>query len=112
MQWAVKMDKDDFVGKAALIRGAKRDDRELLVPWTMAPGTACPAEGSTVTINGKLSGRVTSAWESPVLGHPIGLAWVAKAYANPGGPIVIGGAPATILDGHAFYDPQGEKLRA
>ena len=27
-------------------------DRELLVPWTMSAGTACPPEGSTVTDEG------------------------------------------------------------
>jgi sarcosine oxidase, subunit alpha len=112
MEWAVKLDKPDFVGKAALERHAKRDDRELLVPWTMNPGTACPPEGSTVSINGNLAGRVTSAWESPALGHPIGLAWVHRAYAAAGSKITVGGSPATVFSGHAFYDPEGEKLRA
>jgi sarcosine oxidase subunit alpha len=112
MQWAVKLDKPDFVGKAALLRGQKRDDRELLVPWTMPAGTACPPEGSTVTIDGRLAGRVTSAWDSPALGHPIGLAWVHRAHAAAGTPLVVGGAPASVFAGHAFYDPEGEKLRA
>jgi sarcosine oxidase subunit alpha len=112
MQWAVKLDKPDFVGKAALLRGQKRDDRELLVPWTMPAGTACPPEGSTVTIDGRLAGRVTSAWDSPALGHPIGLAWVHRAHAAAGTRIVVGGAPAEVFAGHAFYDPEGEKLRA
>ena len=40
MQWAVKLDKPDFVGKAALLRAEERTPRELLVPWQMAPGTA------------------------------------------------------------------------
>ena len=39
MQWAVKLDKEDFVGKAALLRHQKREDRELLVPWTMPAGS-------------------------------------------------------------------------
>jgi sarcosine oxidase subunit alpha len=112
MQWAVKLDKPDFVGKAALLRGQKRDDRELLVPWTMPAGTACPPEGSTVTVDGKLAGRVTSAWDSPALGHPIGLAWVHRAHAAADTPIVVGGSPASVFSGHAFYDPEGEKLRA
>ena len=25
---------------------------------------------------------------------------------------VVGGAPASVFSGHAFYDPEGEKLRA
>jgi glycine cleavage system aminomethyltransferase T len=48
---------------------------------------------------------------SYVLGHPVGLAWVTTEFAKAGGTISIGGAPATIGD-HAFYDPEGVKLRA
>jgi sarcosine oxidase subunit alpha len=111
MEWAVKMDKPDFDGKAALNRAARRTPRETLVPWKMEPGMATPPEGSTVTIGGALAGRVTSSKLSYVLGHPVGLAWVTTEYAKEGGVITIGGAPATI-GGHAFYDPEGEKLRA
>ena len=113
MQWAVKLDKPDFVGKAALLRGQKRDDRELLVPWTMPAGTACPPEGSTVTVDGKLAGRVTSAWDSPALGHPIGLAWVHRAHAAARhADRRRRRARPRCSRGHAFYDPEGEKLRA
>jgi sarcosine oxidase subunit alpha len=112
MGWAVKLDKPDFVGKSALLRAQGREDRELLVPWTMEAGRACPPEGSVVLVNGQLAGRVTSAWDSPGLGHPIGLAWVRNRDAKPGGTVAIGGVDATILEGHAFYDPDGEKLRA
>ena len=48
----------------------------------------------------------------PALGHPIGLAWVHRAHAAAGTRIVVGGAPAAVFAGHAFYDPEGEKLRA
>jgi sarcosine oxidase subunit alpha len=112
MAWAIKMDKPDFVGKAALLRNQKRTDRELLVPWVMSPGTACPPEGTVITVNGQLSGRITSAWDSPALGHPIGLAWVVNAHARDGATVNVGGTTATVKTGHAFYDPQGEKLRA
>ncbi|MFM7246785.1 MAG: 2Fe-2S iron-sulfur cluster-binding protein [Actinomycetota bacterium] len=111
MDWAVKLDKPEFVGKAALIRAQRRTPREMLVPWKMDPGMAAPPEGSTVTIGGNLAGRVTSSKMSYVLGHPVGLAWVTSEHATEGGTITIGGAPATI-GGHAFYDPEGVKLRA
>ena len=111
MEWAVKLDKPDFVGKAALVRAQRRTPRETLVPWQMEPGMATPPEGMTVTIGGNLAGRVTSSKMSYVLGHPVGLAWVVTEHAKEGGTITIGGAPATIA-GHAFYDPEGVKLRA
>ncbi len=111
MEWAVKLDKPEFVGKAALIRAQRRTPREMLVPWKMEPGMATPPEGSSVTIGGNLAGRVTSSKMSYVLGHPVGLAWVTSEHATEGGTITIGGAPATI-GSHAFYDPEGVKLRA
>jgi sarcosine oxidase, subunit alpha len=112
MGWAVKMDKDDFIGKAALARLAPRTNRETLVPWTMAKGAKAPPEGSTITIGGKLVGRVTSAGDSIALGHPIGLAWIATDRATDGAAVTIGGQEARIQIGHAFYDPEGAKLRA
>jgi sarcosine oxidase subunit alpha len=112
MDWAVKLDKPDFVGKAAIVRSARREHRELLVPWTMSRGTDAPPEGSTITSAGALHGRVTSAGFSPVLGHPVGLAWVSRHIAQNGTVVSIGGEPAVIRIGHAFYDPEGAKLRA
>ncbi len=112
MEWAVKLDKPDFVGKAALVRGSRRDHRELLVPWTMSRGAEAPPEGSTITSAGELHGRVTSAGFSPVLGHPVGLAWVSRHAARNGTVVSIAGEPAVIRVGHAFYDPEGTKLRA
>ncbi len=53
--WKIGMELGGQARQARLRRqgGAaarqKRDDRELLVPWTMAAGTACPPEGATVT---------------------------------------------------------------
>jgi sarcosine oxidase subunit alpha len=112
MGWAVKMDKDDFIGKAALARLAPRTNRETLVPWAMASGTKAPPEGSTITIGGSLVGRVTSAGDSIALGHPIGLAWIATERAKDGAAVTIGDQEARIQIGHAFYDPEGAKLRA
>ncbi len=112
MEWAVKMDKPDFVGKASLARAQKRALRDKLVPWTMEPGAACPPEGMTVRIGGEVVGRVTSSRMSPVLGHALGLCWVETAHAEPGTTVTIGGVQATLAGGHAFYDPEGGKLRA
>ena len=111
MGWAVKLDKEDFVGRRALLRSRERPDRELLVPFTLPAGTPAPPEGSTVVVDGRLAGRVTSSRRSPVLGHPVGLAWVSREHAEPGSTVTVAGATATVGKG-AFYDPEGVKLRA
>ena len=112
MEWAVKMDKPDFVGKSSLARSQKREQRDKLVPWTMEPGLACPPEGMTIKIGGEVVGRVTSSRMSPVLGYSLGLGWVTSEHAAEGTRVTIGGVPATVAGGHAFYDPEGGKLRA
>ena len=114
MQWAVKLDKPDFVGKAALLRG--REARRRASCWcrgTMPAGTAAPARGRD-------RDRRRPARRPRDLG--LGLprrsatrsAWpgLQRAHAAAGTRIVVGGAPATVFAGHAFYDPEGEKLRA
>jgi len=60
---------------------------------------------------------VTSSRLSPVLGHGIGLGWVEKDHAEPGTTLEIRLANGQsvrgeVLEGHAAYDPDGEKLRA
>ena len=59
-------------------------------------------EGAAVKVGGQLAGRVTSSWFSPVLGHPLGLAWVRREYADRGQRAVLGridNAPATVVTG-------------
>jgi sarcosine oxidase subunit alpha len=112
MEWAVKLDKDDFVGKTALLR--KRDEiPERLVAFRLEGGRRAPWEGAAVKVDGRLVGRVTSSRFSSVLGHGLGLCWVKADLANDGQRLALGqdDAPATIVSG-AFYDPEGVKLRA
>src|SRR5262249_51661362 len=72
MEWAVKLDKGDFVGRAGLVR--KRDViPERLVGFRVDPGAEPPWEGAAVKVDGKLAGRVTSSRSSSVLGQGIGL---------------------------------------
>jgi sarcosine oxidase subunit alpha len=112
MDWAVKLDKDDFVGKAALVR--KKDRKtEKLVGFKVDAGAEAPWEGAAVKVDGVLSGRVASSWYSPTLGYGVGLAWVPPERAVEGQRVTLGirDAGATVMFG-AFYDPEGEKLRA
>ena len=56
---------------------------------------------------------MTSSWFSPVLGHPLGLAWVhERARAQEGASVARSTTPRATIAGHALYDPEGVKLRA
>jgi sarcosine oxidase subunit alpha len=113
MGWAVKLEKDWFVGKRALVRKQETPTEKLIAYRGDSGSRKAPWEGAAVKVDGKLVGRVTSSWYSWSLGHPIGLAWVKPEFADEGRRLLIGkdNMRASVVKG-AFYDPEGAKLRA
>lgn len=115
MDFAVKLDKDEaFVGRWALERLASRECTERLVGVAIQ-GEDVPGDGAVVVAGDAPAGRITSARQSARLGRGIGLAWVPSGLSELGSEIEIrdGGRTfaAEVVD-PAFYDPDGERLRA
>ena len=121
MAWTVKLDKPDFLGKPSLMRISAEGPKQLLVGFKMAESDVVPAEGLQIVepeADGglRIIGWVTSSRFSPTLEEAIGLCWLPADIASQNG------ASFTIrMDGHlaearvhhdAFYDPDGERLRA
>jgi aminomethyltransferase len=81
--WAVKMDKGDFIGRAALLH--RRDDASLprRVGLELA-GRRAAREGAAVLAEGRTIGRVTSGTVTPTLNKAIGMAYVEPAFVTPG----------------------------
>ncbi|PIX46327.1 MAG: glycine cleavage system protein T [Armatimonadetes bacterium CG_4_10_14_3_um_filter_66_18] len=75
LAWAVKLNKADFVGKAALQHLAESGNRRRLVGLA-TPDRAVPRAGYEVVRNGAVVGKVTSGTFSPTLGKGIALAYV------------------------------------
>ena len=73
MDWAVRMEKPAFIGRAALERTAKLDDHRRWMGFTM-DGQA-PTEGSPILADGEIVGNVTGSWTSPLLGKALVLGW-------------------------------------
>jgi sarcosine oxidase subunit alpha len=113
MGWAVKLEKDWFVGKRALVRKKDTPTEKLIAYRGESGSKKAPWEGAAVKVDGKLVGRVTSSWFSWTLGYSIGLAWVKPEFAAEGQRLLIGkdNMNASVVKG-AFYDPEGAKLRA
>jgi sarcosine oxidase subunit alpha len=113
MGWAVKLEKDWFVGKRALVRKQETETEKLIAYRGEAGSSKAPWEGAAVKVGGQLVGRVTSSWYSWTLGHSIGLAWVKPEFAAEGQRLLIGkeNMNASVVKG-AFYDAEGAKLRA
>ena len=114
MAWAVKFDKPDFIGKASLLRERQKGLQEQLVGFVMRNGRA-PDEGDPVVANGRPVGRVTSSRYSPAMKKSVGMAWVPARIRQDGSPLQI------LIDGRleladlypaAFYDPNGDRMKA
>jgi sarcosine oxidase, subunit alpha len=111
LDWAVRLDKPRFVGKAGLQRAAAQPMSRRLAPIAFA-GDQVPAEGSALTVAGRYVGHLTSSRFSPTLGHGIGLGWIdCDADGAFPASVQAGGISGTVVS-HAFYDPDGERLRA
>lgn len=109
MDWATRMDKPRFIGKAALERTAKLPDDRRWVGFSM-DGPA-PAEGTPILdADGReIIGNVTGSWYSPFLGKTLMLGW----QRHPPHPdrVVIDGREAVVTP-TPFYDPEGSRARA
>ncbi|WP_299591995.1 DUF1989 domain-containing protein [uncultured Tateyamaria sp.] len=114
--FAVDLAKPDFIGRAALERNSTAPRRKL-VGLHMA-GNEAPSHGDGIFVGREQVGVVTSACNSPALGHAIGMARVAIENATAGTELEVG-----KLDGHMkrlgatlvdlpFLDPKREKARA
>jgi glycine cleavage system aminomethyltransferase T len=106
MEWAVKLDKQAFIGRDALLRTAALPDERRLFGFTM-DGPA-PTEGSVIRIGGDVVGHVTSSWESPSLGHTVLLGWQKRL---PHRDTVEIDGRAAIIAPTPFFDPEGARAR-
>ncbi len=86
--WVVKMDKGDFVGRAALEKLKADGLREKLVGFELKD-RGFPRHGYGVRVNGEPGGEVTSGIHSPSLGKGIGMAYVPIESSKPGSQIEI-----------------------
>ena len=107
MDWAVRMEKPRFIGRAALERTAKLDDHRRWLGFTM-DGPA-PTEGSPIWSEGEIVGNVTGSWNSPLLGKALMLGWLRRTPFPT--QVEIDGREAVVTP-TPFYDPEGHRARA
>jgi len=86
--WIVKMDKGDFMGRAALERQKQDGVRRMLIGFEMR-GRGIGRDGYEVHLDGVPAGWVTSGGPSPTLGKNIGLCYLPSEAAQPGRPIQV-----------------------
>jgi aminomethyltransferase len=97
----VKLDKPgDFVGRAALAKVAADGPKRRLV-GVIVEGRGIARHGYPVSVSERRTGVVTSGTQSPTLGVPIAMAYVAPSDGEPGTMVDIeirdGQVPARIV---------------
>ena len=116
LDWAVKLDKEDFVGKPELLWQQETQSGTNLVAVQPVDTHVVPEEASQVVYgNGTIAGRITSSRFSPTLNRSICLAQVDKSLAQPGTIITIRQVDGTtihakIMEGLTAVDPEGTRL--
>jgi sarcosine oxidase subunit alpha len=116
MNWAVRMDKADFVGRPALERLALLP-MERRLATIVFPGEHAPVEGAQLYgVKGRHVGYLTSSRFSPVLGHGVALGWISTDNGDLPESIVAVSDGNRRTQGNvvtnAPYDPDGVRLRA
>jgi sarcosine oxidase, subunit alpha len=118
LDWAIKLDKDDFLGKPELAwqHEANGAGGPRLVGLQPEDGSLVPPEASQIVDGPRIMGRVTSSRMSPTLGRSICLAQVSASLAVPGTRVTIrlpGGRliGARVTEHLAHVDPEGSRMR-
>ena len=111
LDWVVKLDKEDFIGKPGLLAAMKRNVANKLVGFT---ADELVDDGSAAIINREVVGRVTSARVSPIHNRCVGLALLPSRLSIEGSPFEIlnnGKVVKARVHLEPFYDAEGVRLR-
>ncbi len=85
LSFAVKMQKGDFIGKAAM----EKSEPAITRVGLKVTGRGIIREEAPVYADGKLIGHTTSGTHLPYLGYPAAMALVEKDFANIGGKVSV-----------------------
>jgi aminomethyltransferase len=83
LNWAVKFDKGDFIGKPALLKRKEDKTRRQRIGLELT-GKRIAREGARIVHEGKEIGVVTSGTFAPTLGKSIAMAYIDPAFTGSG----------------------------
>ncbi len=113
LAWTVRLEKADFIGKAALVKQKTEGLTRKLVGFEVTGGI--PKPGAEIRKDGQAIGRVTSAGFGPSVKKNIALGFVPVAQARVGLSFEAvsdnAAFPMTVVP-VPFYDPKGERVRS
>ncbi|MCG5213860.1 FAD-dependent oxidoreductase [Streptosporangium soli] len=112
--WAVRMDKGDFVGRAAIEGRSAATARRRLTCLTLDDPATMVLGKEPVYLGDVPVGYVTSAAFGYTIGRPIAYAWLPAAVAEPGTHVTVAyfgeRLPATVA-AEPLVDPDMSRIR-
>jgi glycine cleavage system aminomethyltransferase T/glycine/D-amino acid oxidase-like deaminating enzyme len=115
LAFAVKLDKGDFLGRAALMRGQEGRLERKLTCLVLDDPRSVALGSEPVRIEGEIAGRVTSGGYGYSVERSIAYAYVPPERAEPGTAVeieVFGEWVAGEVASEPLWDPAGERIRA
>jgi glycine cleavage system aminomethyltransferase T len=112
LDFAVKLDKGDFIGREALV--AKQEPGRRLVCIVLDDSRSVALGSEPVRIDGDLVGRVTSGGYGYTVERSIAYAYVPAANAQEGTAVeieIFGDWIAGEIAAEPLYDPKSERVR-
>jgi aminomethyltransferase len=89
LDWVVRFDAGDFIGREALLRQRAEGVQRMLVGFVMR-GRGIPRHGYALHApSGEKIGEVTSGGVGPTVNENIGLGYVPAALAQPGARLLV-----------------------
>ena len=114
----IKLDKPDFAGKPELSRALEGTSAPVLVAIQPTDPGVVPDEAAQIVRAGadEIIGRITSSRMSPTVERSVCLGQVLPEASDPGTEltvVMIGGGRITarVMEHHAHFDPEGERVR-
>ncbi|HHT66240.1 MAG: glycine cleavage system aminomethyltransferase GcvT [Caldicoprobacterales bacterium] len=111
LDWVVKLNKPDFIGREALFIQKENGVPRKLIGFELQE-RGIPRSGYEVHKNGNQIGYVTTGYYSPTLKKNIGLALIDTVYSNQGEDIQViirGKAVKAIIVDTPFYSKKYKK---
>jgi glycine cleavage system aminomethyltransferase T/glycine/D-amino acid oxidase-like deaminating enzyme len=114
LEFAVKLDKGDFIGREALVARDGMPAERRLACLVLEDPRSVALGSEPVRIDGDLVGRVTSGGYGYSVERSIAYAYVPSAAAEPGRPVeveIFGDWSAGEVAEEPLWDPSGERVR-
>jgi folate-binding protein YgfZ len=96
LEEAISFQKGCYIGQEYVVRLAHRGHVNRKLAGLRLAGREAPTAGSPVLHGAEEAGAVTSAAFSPAFGGVLALAYMRRAYLEPGTEVMVGGVSASV----------------